>query len=198
MNKTLSLVFFSLLTLLTTNAMADEWLKTMKDFELTDHMGVTHALDEYADNEFIVMYVHGSGCPIARLSVPTFLGIRDDYADSNITFLMLNSFIQDDIPRIRKEAADFNIDFPILKDADQSVARSLGVERTAEVFIVDPRTRKVVFRGPIDDSLGYETQRINTEHNYLRDALDAVMAGETINMNDIPDSKGCLVGFFLS
>lgn len=198
MKKTLSLVLISLLWFMSANAMADDWLKTMKDFELTDHMGVTHALDEYADKDFIVMYIHGSGCPIARLSVPTFLGIRDDYADKNISFLMLNSFIQDDIPRIRKEAADFKIDFPILKDADQSVARSLGVERTAEVFIVDPRTRKVVFRGPIDDSLGYETQRINTNHNYLRDALDAVMTGETINMNDIPDSKGCLVGFFLS
>lgn len=198
MKKTLSLVLISLLWFMSATAMADDWLKTMKNFELTDHMGVTHTLDEYADKDFIVMYIHGSGCPIARLSVPTFLGIRDDYADKNISFLMLNSFIQDDIPRIRKEAADFKIDFPILKDADQSVARSLGVERTAEVFIVDPRTRKVVFRGPIDDSLGYETQRINTEHNYLRDALDAVMAGESINMNDIPDSKGCLVGFFLS
>jgi hypothetical protein len=78
------------------------------------------------------------------------------------------------------------------------VARSLGVERTAEVFIIDPKTRKVLFRGPIDDSLGYETQRVTTEHNYLRDALDTVMAGGTVNINDIPDSKGCLVGFFLS
>jgi hypothetical protein len=25
-----------------------------------------------------------------------------------------------------------------------------------------------------------------------------VMAGGTVNINDIPDSKGCLVGFFLS
>jgi len=56
----------------------------------------------------------------------------------------------------------------------------------------------VLFRGPIDDSLGYETQRVNTQHNYLRDALDTVMAGGSVDMNDIPDSKGCLVGFFLS
>lgn len=198
MKRTLGILLIALMSALTTYAAADGFLKTMKDFELTDHMGVTHSLDEYADQQYIVMYIHGSGCPIARLSVPTFLSVRDDYADKNITFLMLNSFIQDDLARIRKEADDFNIDFPILKDADQSVARSLGVERTAEVFIVDPRTRAVVFRGPIDDSLGYETQRVNTKHNYLRDALDTVMAGGTVQMNDIPDSKGCLVGFFLS
>jgi peroxiredoxin len=177
---------------------ADGWLKTMKDFELSDHMGQTHTLSEYEDKDYIVVYIHGSGCPIARLSVPTFLSIRDDYESKNIEFLMLNSFIQDDIPRIQNEAKEFNIDFPILKDADQSVARSLGVERTAEVFIVNPRNGEVVFRGPIDDSLGYETQRVVTEHNYLRDALDTVLAGGTVDMQDIPDSKGCLVGFFLS
>jgi hypothetical protein len=111
---------------------------------------------------------------------------------------MLNSFIQDDIARISREAEEFKISFPILKDADQSVARSMGVERTAEVFIIDPRTREIHFRGPINDQLGYETQRLEIRHNYLRDALDTIMAGGKVNMHDIPDAKGCLVGFFLS
>jgi peroxiredoxin len=198
MKRFSAMLLLPVLLLLATASHADDYLKTIKEFSLTDQRGVTHAMDEYVDKDYVVMYIHGSGCPIARLSVPTFLSIRDDYQPKNIQFLMLNSFIQDDIPRIAKEAEDFKIDFPILKDADQSVARSLGVERTAEVFIIDPKTRKVLFRGPIDDSLGYETQRVNTEHNYLRDALDTVMAGGTVNINDIPDSKGCLVGFFLS
>jgi alkyl hydroperoxide reductase subunit AhpC len=198
MKRFSAMLLLPVLLLLATASHADDYLKTIKEFSLTDHRGVTHTMDEYVDKDYVVMYIHGSGCPIARLSVPTFLSIRDDYQPKNIQFLMLNSFIQDDIPRIAKEAEDFKIDFPILKDADQSVARSLGVERTAEVFIIDPKTRKVLFRGPIDDSLGYETQRVNTEHNYLRDALDTVMAGGTVNINDIPDSKGCLVGFFLS
>ena len=144
------------------------------------------------------MYVHGSGCPIARLSVPSYLAVRDDYASKGVEFLMINASIQDDLPRIQKEATEFNINFPILKDEDQSVARSLGVERTAEVFIVDPRTREVLFRGPIDDSLGYEAQRESAGNAYLRDALDIVLKGEKVNMDEIPDSKGCLVGFFLS
>jgi peroxiredoxin len=179
-------------------AQADSFLKSIKDFELKDHKGVMHSLSEYQDRDFIVMYIHGSGCPIARLSVPTYLEIQQEYADKNIEFLMLNSFIQDDLPRINREAEEFNITFPILKDADQSVARSMGVERTAEVFIIDPRTREIHFRGPINDQLGYETQRLDVRHQYLRDALDTVMAGGTVNMNDIPDAKGCLVGFFLS
>lgn len=199
MKHLMKATLFTVCSLFTVAAFAsDGWLKTIKEFELGDHRGVTHTMDDYLDKDYVVMYVHGSGCPIARLSVATFLGIRDDYEPQNIEFLMLNSFIQDDIARIGKEAEEFGIDFPILKDADQSVARSLGVERTAEVFIIDPRTRDVVFRGPIDDSLGYETQRTNVNHHYLRDALDTVMAGGSVDMSDIPDSKGCLVGYFLS
>lgn len=200
MRKSMTLLIFSaLLTLpFVSHADSDSYLKQIKEFELQDHKGGTHSLDDYQDKDYIVMYVHGSGCPIARLSVPTYLDIEEQYADKNLEFLMINAFIQDDIPRIAKEAEEFNIQFPILKDADQSVARSMGVERTAEVFIIDPRTREIHFRGPINDQLGYETQRSSASNHYLTDALDTIMAGGSVNMNDIPDAKGCLVGFFLS
>jgi peroxiredoxin len=199
MRKTLTIVLAAALSMLSLMAQAqDSFLKSIKDFNLVDHNGVSHTLKEYEDRDFIVMYIHGSGCPIARLSVPTFLSIQQEYADKNIEFLMLNSFIQDDIPRIQKEAEEFKITFPILKDADQSIARSMGVERTAEVFIIDPRTREIHFRGPINDQLGYETQRLHVTNHYLRDALEIVMAGGKVDMNNIPDAKGCLVGFFLS
>lgn len=185
-----------LFLILSTIAVADDYLKTIKDFELQDQLGVTHSLAEYTDKDYIVMYIHGSGCPIARLSVPSYLEIQQQYANKNIEFLMLNSFIQDDIPRIQQEAKEFNINFPILKDIDQTVAHSMGVERTAEVFVIDPRTREIHFRGPINDALGYESQRNEVENHYLINALETILAGDVVNMDDIPDSKGCLVGFF--
>jgi len=109
---------------------------------------------------------------------------------------MFNSNIQDNLPRIAKEAEEFGIDFPIMKDEGQKLARALGVERTAEVFIVNPHTQQVLFRGPINDQVGYETQRVSASEHYLKDALDTIMAGGTVGMDDIPDSKGCLVAFF--
>jgi len=197
MNKIAGLVAGTLMTaMLSLSAMADDFLKPIKDFTLVDHLGVTHSLAEYADKDYLVMYIHGSGCPIARLSVPEYQEITQTYKERNIEFLMLNSFIQDDMARIQKEAEEFNIEFPILKDEDQTVAKSLGVERTAEVFVIDPRTREVHFRGPINDALGYESQRNEADNHYLTDALETILAGGVVNMDDIPDSKGCLVGFF--
>lgn len=175
---------------------ADEWLRSIPDFELTDHKGNVHSLEDYKQYDYVAFYVQGVGCPIARIALPNYREVRDEYSDKNIAFVMFNANIQDDIPRINKEAEEFGIDFPILKDEGQKLAKSLGVERTAEVFVVDPETRDVLFRGPINDQLGYETQRNEADEWYLKDALDTILAGGQVNMDDIPDSKGCLVAIF--
>lgn len=196
MRKISGFLLASLLLAVSFGASADDYLKPIKDFSLIDQNGVTHTLEDYADKAYIVLYVHGSGCPIARLSVPEYKDIAASYSSKNVEFLMLNSFIQDDMSRIQKEAVDFKIDFPILKDEDQTVAYTLGVERTAEVFVIDPRTHETLFRGPINDALGYETQRTKVDNHYLTDALETILAGGVVDMDEIPDSKGCLVGFF--
>lgn len=196
MNKLSGVLLAATLMFSSIGAQADEYLKSIKDFSLIDQNGVTHTLADYHDKDYIVIYVHGVGCPIARLSVPSYKQIAQDYSSKNVEFLMLNSFIQDDMRRITQEAETFSIQFPILKDEDQTVAYSIGVERTAEVFIIDPRTHEVKFRGPINDALGYESQRMKFDNNYLIDALDTILAGGVVDMNDIPDSKGCLVGYF--
>ncbi len=177
-------------------AFAENWLRTIPEFELNDHLGEVHTLDTYQDYEYAVFYVQGVGCPIARLALPNYRAVRDEFAAKNIGFTMFNSNIQDDLARIAREAEEFGIDFPIMKDQDQALAKALGVERTAEVFIVDPRTRDVLYRGPINDQLGYETQRNEASEHYLKDALNTVLAGGVVDMENIPDSKGCLVAIF--
>lgn len=192
------MLFTAMAAFISINALADEWLRSIPDFtQLTDQHGKTHSLADYADKEYVVFYVQGVGCPIARISLPNFREVRDEYAPKNIEFLMFNSNIHDNLQRISKEAYEFGInDFPIMKDEGQVLAKALGVERTAEVFIVNPRTREVLFRGPINDQLGYETQRVSASEHYLKDAIDTVLAGGTVNMDNVPDSKGCLVAIF--
>jgi hypothetical protein len=54
----------------------------------------------------------------------------------------------------------------------------------------------VVYRGPINDKLGYETQRVNITQNFLVDGLNTLLLGGTVDHSVIPDSKGCLVALF--
>ena len=174
----------------------DDWLRSVPEFELTDHLGNVHTLENYKEYELAVFYVQGVGCPIARIALPNYREVRDEYASKNIAFTMFNSNIQDNLARISTEAEEFGIDFPIMKDEGQKLAKALGVERTAEAFVFDPKTQEVLFRGPINDQLGYETQRNNASKWYLKDALDTILAGGLVNMDDVPDSKGCLVAIF--
>jgi hypothetical protein len=67
------------------------------------------------------------------------------------------------------------------------------VDRTAEVFVIDPKNWTLVYHGPIDDRLSYETQR-PVHHQYLTDALDAVLAGRPVAAASIV-SPGCLINF---
>ncbi len=164
------------------------------DFALLDHQGLFHQLSRYADQDAVVLFVHGNGCPIARLAVPALKDVRDKFGDRKVKFLMLNSNVQDNLQAIREEAREFEIDFPILVDESQLVAESLGVVRTCEVFVIDPGSMQIAYRGPINDQFDYEVQRQNAEHHYLVDALDSLLAGEQVATRSRA-VKGCLVSF---
>ena len=191
-------LIISALTMLITSGTiaANDWLRSVPDFELEDQNGNPHSLASYHNRDFIVFYVQGVGCPIARIATPSYRETRAEFSDQNVEFLMFNSNIQDNPARIAKEAEEFKIDFPILKDTDQELAKALGVERTAEVFIINPKTKDVLYRGPINDQLGYETQRNHANSHFLKDSLNTVLQGGIVNIEDIPDSKGCLVAIF--
>lgn len=166
---------------------------TVDNFVLLDHAGDAHEL-YYGDPAAIVVLVQGNGCPIVRAALPTFKALRDEFEPQNVRFLMLNANLQDDRRSIRNEAAEWAIDMPVLDDSTQLIGESLGLIRTGEVLVIDPASRQLVYRGPIDDRLTYERQKAAANDHYLRDALTAQLAGEPIAVAQ-RDAVGCLINF---
>ena len=152
------------------------------NFELLDHAGISHELYYLSDAKAIVFMVQGNGCPIVRNALPDLKTIRDTYADQGIEFLMINSNIQDNRTTIAKEAEEYDISIPILVDETQLIGESLGLVRTGEVFVINPKTWSVVYTGPLNDRLTYESQKATTKHHYLKDALDDLLANETVKV----------------
>src|SRR5271163_4109468 len=163
------------------------------DFTLTDETGATHELYGLSAKRAVVIMTQSNGCPIVRLAVPALREIRDRYATQDVEFLLLNPTLQDTRDLVAKESAEFGFGLPVLLDRTQKVGESLGVDRTAEVFVIDPKGWKLVYHGPIDDRLNYETQR-PVHHRYLSDALDALLAGQPIAVASAR-SPGCLINF---
>ena len=164
------------------------------DFQLLDHLGVAHRLFYYSDAPAIVVMTQGNGCPIVRNAVPAYRQVRDNYQEQGVKFFLLNSNLQDNKTTIAKEVADFGFDIPVLVDENQLVGESLNVTRTAEVFVIDPKSRKIVYHGPVDDRLTYQNQKAKAEFSYLSDALDAIIAEETVKISQV-DAPGCIVNF---
>ncbi len=162
------------------------------NFKLLDHRGQAHELYYHSDARAIVLMVHGNGCPIVRLAVPRFREIRDAYQDRGVRFALLNANPHDTRDEVIEEAQTFGIDMPILLDETQLVAEMLDITRTAEVIVINPRDWRIVYRGAIDDRIGYETQRPAAQQHYLTDALDALLNDQPI-LTPHTQVKGCLV-----
>lgn len=178
---------------LMSTAVALEPGQQVDNFRLIDHRGEAHVLHDLASKKAVVIMVQGNGCPIVRQALPALAQVRDEYRDQGVEFLLLNSNLQDPRALVVKEADEFKIDFPILLDEGQHIGTALGVMRTSEVFVIEPSSWKLVYRGPMDDRLSYEKQR-PARHHYLIDALDAVLAGRPVQAPRV-DGVGCLVNF---
>ena len=165
------------------------------NFMLLDQEGQAHELYYYSDAAAIVLIVQGNGCPIVRNALPDYRAISDAYADRNVRFLMINSNLQDGRETIAAEAREWGIPYPILVDEEQLVGESLGLTRTAEVLVIDPRRWEIAYRGAVNDRLTYERQKQTASEHYLRDALDAVLAGDAVAAADSAAraAKGCLI-----
>jgi len=188
-------ILAALLMLLPTISLADEFLRTIGDFTLTTITGEEITLSNHTE-ELVAIYIQGNGCPIARLGSHDYKEVIDQFAGKPVAFYMMNSFIQDSVYAIIQEEAKFEFAVPVMKDDTQTIAKTIGVTRTAEVFVLRPETGEVVYRGPIDDKLGYETQQTTSTENYLIDGLNTILSGGVVDHTNIPESKGCLVAIF--
>lgn len=192
MKRSINLLTFICLTLCGLPATAFNVGDRVDNFRLLDQNGESHELYYLSDMKAVVIMVHGNGCPIVRNALPTLKEIRDTYQGKDVAFLLLNANLQDDRDAIKQEATEFLVDFPILVDEMQLVAEAFGVTRTAEVYVFDPKSWQLTYRGPVDDRLAYGAQKPKADKHYLVDALDAMLAGDPVKVSKV-DAMGCLV-----
>lgn len=169
----------------------------VKPFALLDHLGKFHSLNYHADDpqtKWIVLFVQGNGCPLVRKRIPELKELQSEFASKGVRFRMINANFQDERSDIIEEATAFDIHLPILIDDAQLVAESLDLKRTAEALLIRPSDGTIAFRGPIDDRLTYETEKPKADNHYLRNALESVLTGESVEHPYVV-APGCLISY---
>jgi peroxiredoxin len=162
------------------------------DFTLDNCYGKPVSLSEFADKKLVVVAFLGTECPLAKLYGPRLSQLHDDFADSGVVVIGINSNTQDSLSELAAYARRYEIGFPLLKDVGNRVADALAAQRTPEVFLLD-QDRVVRYHGRIDDQYGVGYARDKTVHSDLRVAIEQALAGEKIEVAQT-EVVGCHIG----
>ena len=165
---------------------------SVEPFALADHLGAEHRLADWKDAPAVVVAFVGAECPLVQRYMPRLKAVAAEYRGRGVRVVAIDSNQQDSLREIGGFVRKHGLPFPLLKDPANRVADAFDAERTPEVFVLDGQ-RRVRYRGAIDDQHLVGASRPDVGRQYLRDALDAVLAGK-----DVPTARtravGCYIG----
>ncbi len=145
----------------------------------------------YQGSKAVVLVFLGNDCPVGNLYAPRLVELNREFRKQRVVMLGINSNAHETAQDVAKYAREVGIDFPILKDPSNLVADSALVERTCEVVVLDGFAR-IRYRGAIDDQYQQGKSKDAPDHNYLRDALSALVSNQPIKVT-ATKVAGCLL-----
>ena len=162
-------------------------------FALPGVDGQEHSLADYADKTVVAVLFSCNHCPYVLAWEDRIIQTQADYVDKGVQLIAIGSndaekYPADSFPKMKEHAQEKGFNFPYLRDETQEVARYYGAERTPEFFVFDQRG-VLRYHGALDDN--YDNPQAVKEQ-YLRDALDAVLAGDTPAIAETPP-VGCTI-----
>ena len=148
-------------------------------FTLTGVDDKHHALTDYADKAAVAVIFSCNHCPYVRAWEDRMVQIQADYASRGVQIVAINAndaakYPDDSFTKMKERAKEKGFNFPYLYDETQAIARAYGAQRTPEVFLFD-KSGMLRYHGAIDDNCDAPNA---VQAHYLRNALDAVLAGQ--------------------
>ncbi|MDP2711259.1 MAG: thioredoxin family protein [Solirubrobacteraceae bacterium] len=161
-------------------------------FTLTDTEGMSHAAPADPAPQATVIVVTCNHCPYVVAWNPRLRAVAEDYAPRDVRFLAIGAndaarYPADSPAAMKRFVDDQHWPIPYLHDESQAVATALGAQVTPHVFVLDGEQR-LRYRGAPDADHEDPSQ----DARYLRDALDAVLAGDEPAIADTRP-RGCSV-----
>jgi len=152
------------------------------NFMLVDANMEAHELYRLADAKAVVIVTQSNGDAVMRGQAGDLKALKAAYAAKGVEFVMLNSNLKDTREAIQAEAAKAGYDTPILMDSYQLVGESLGVTRSGEVYVVNPKTWAVAYHGALKGGNAGK-------------ALDALVAGQSTMVASNGAGAGAPIAF---
>ncbi|MEQ1842491.1 MAG: redoxin family protein [Verrucomicrobiales bacterium] len=140
----------------------------------------------------VVSIFIATDCPIANSYAPEINRIWDDYSEKGIEIQLVYPDPEVTEVEVSQHVAEYSLTPATVIDRDHTLVKKAGVTITPEVAVSDS-AGKVIYRGRIDNLYAdYGERRREVTERYLRDALDAILKGDTPTVTKT-GAIGCLI-----
>jgi peroxiredoxin len=163
------------------------------DFFLPDVVsGNTISLKTFADKKALLVMFICRHCPFVKHVQQQLAQIGQDYADQSLGIAAISAndvanYPDDSPDNLKLMAKELGFNFPFCYDESQETAKAYTAACTPDFFLFD-ENRQLVYRGQLDESR--PSNNVPVTGKDLRSAIDAVLAGKEINLDQKP-SIGC-------
>jgi peroxiredoxin len=155
--------------------------------------GKKYSSSNFKDMSILIIVFSCNHCPYVKAYEDRMIALQRDYSSNGVQLIAINSndernYLDDNFDEMIKRAKAKGFHFKYLRDADQQIAEAFGATHTPQFFVFN-RERRLCYSGKMDDN--WENPNAVKE-NYLRDALDALLAGKEVK---VPEtfSIGCTI-----
>ena len=144
------------------------------------------------DSISVYVFLHES-CVISQYYSLPLREMYEEYADENLQFIGLFPS-ESSTPESRNTFKEkYKIPFELKADHHQMKTHALGAEVTPEVIVYNQSTKKILYKGRIDDSYARVGQRKRvTSTSELSDVLAALRNGHTVTFSQTK-AIGCII-----
>ncbi len=156
--------------------------------------GKLYSLSTFDDKQIVTLVFMANRCPTARVYTDRLKEIQSKYGPQGVQLVGVNSdseylFSLEALSKMVEVAEEREYNFPYLKDADQSLAKSYGALVTLHAFVLD-KNRILRYRGRVDDSR--DPSKVTSRD--LQNALDDLITSKEVR---IPETRpfACAIDF---
>ncbi|QDT14810.1 thioredoxin family protein [Alienimonas californiensis] len=137
--------------------------------------GKTLSLADLKDKKAVVIVFTCNHCPVAKAYEGRMKAFAEEYGKKGVALVALSvsQEPEDELSQMTARAKEQGFNFAYARDESQAVGKAYGATVTPQTFVLGP-DRKVRYMGAWDDSW---REAKTAEEHYVRDAVDAVLAG---------------------
>lgn len=198
------LTLLSTVTLLFINAaaFADEAVvgEAAPDFTATDTNNQAHSLSGY-QGKIVVLEWFNHGCPFVKkyYNSKKMQGLQKAYTNKGVIWLSICSSAPGKQGYQTVEQANLTVTEKkiaatgIILDSEGEIGKKYGAKTTPHMFVIDTQG-VLVYNGAIDDKPSTKQNDLETAHNYVKAALEEIMAEKAVTAaTSVP--YGCSVKY---